>query len=335
MRNARNGAKHRACENELVGRTRIHWLVAGACVLSACRPDATAPVPALAATPPAAQVTWVGGELTCGALGFAVSTFPTVLAPGQAGDARMVNPANATGGTTWSSTDTAVATVAATSDNWRGVTTGVDAGWSCIKVVVTNSSSGSAGQARVAVPGVRVTPKSIELRPGDSQQLTVAAAVASDGSAMPTSTVFWSVTDQSLASVDPSGSVFAQQVGATTVVATVNGISKSVPLTVLPIISLSGPARINANAYGTFTASVSGCNTVCTYQWSILWTDALHVTHSQLLGTAATQTVQATMPASPPQFEIDVAVTTNGVSRYAVKNVYIATTGGCTVKTGC
>lgn len=311
------------------------WLAAAAGIIASCGPDATPTGPARTVAPPSAQTTWFGGEVSCPALGLMVTTTPSILAVGQTGEARIVDPAGPAGQPTWSSSDTAVATVVAGSDVASAVTRAVDAGWACISVAVTGSSSGTAGQARVAVPGVRISPKRLDVIPGDQRQLDVAAAVAPDGTPIPTSTIFWSVANPSLAFIDGSGRLLAQQVGATTVVATVNGVSKAIPLNVLPTIMLSGPSRLNMNTSGTYTAAVSGCNPTCTYQWSILWTEANSIVHSQQLGTSSTQTVVASMRASPPQFELDVAVTTNGVTRYATKNVYVATTEGCTVKTGC
>ena len=127
-----------------------------------------------------------------------------------------VAPANATVKTvTWSSSNTAVATVDA-----NGKVTAKAVGSVTITATANNGKSGSATVKvnPIEVTSVTVTPANTELTIGGTAQLTATVAPAN----ATVKTVTWSSSDTSIATVDADGNVTAKAVGTVTITATAN-----------------------------------------------------------------------------------------------------------------
>lgn len=178
-----------------------------------------------------------------------------------------VSPANATQTLTWSSSDTAKATV----DN-TGLVTAVAAGRVTITATSVKSTVKAEVEVRVVVPqptAVTVTgPDSVEV-PGSIQLVgTVAPDYASQG-------VLWSVDDTTLATISTSGELTALKEGTVVVTATavaktsIKG-TKTITLT-LPDpteVVISGPTSLAALETAQYTAVVSGQYASQVVKWS-------------------------------------------------------------------
>jgi hypothetical protein len=321
--------------------TRHLAAVIACAVAVACGTDGLAPAtpaPSIGGTP-SFQYAWAPNTPNCGeSIDFEVALMPGILEVGQQGEAAF-NPGNQTGGVTWTSSDTAVVKVAMMTpddQNYRAYTNAVGAGYSCIKaVVMSGAPSIKTGVSRIAVPGVRVVPASIGGAASTTQGLTVAAAVAADGSPIPGGTITWTSDAPAIASVDLEGGVRLNAAGNTNVHAQLLGGSATVPVSVRPETSISGPTTAQVEGQtATFLASTVGCNTVCTYQWSMSWIDRPSgIFYERTLGTAATQSVRA--PFDTYQYELDVVTTSNGVSDSDVRLMRVVSASGCTSRTGC
>lgn len=133
---------------------------------------------------------------------------------------------------TWSSSNTARATV-----NASGVVTGVSAG----SATLTATSEGQTGQASVsvttappstaAVASVAVSPATLSIAPGASQQLTATLRDA-NGNVLTGRAVSWSSSNTGRATVSTSGVVTGVSAGTVTVTATSEGRSGQSSITV-------------------------------------------------------------------------------------------------------
>lgn len=128
----------------------------------------------------------------------------------------------------WSSENTSVATV-----NSSGVVTGKAAGVSIIRA----TSEGVTGQAQVTVSApvdrVVITPSSATLDRGETQQFSAVAYDASDN-VLPGHTASWSISPQSVATVNTSGRVTAVAAGTATLTADIDGKKATATVTVRP-----------------------------------------------------------------------------------------------------
>jgi hypothetical protein len=163
-------------------------------------------------------------------------------------------------GYTYSSSNTAVATVSAAGD-----VSFVSIGSALITVTATGLSGNNkvyipvlvVGVPSVPLPVVRVavTPGGANIFRGDIANFT-AKAYNSSGSAV-SANFMWVSTDPSVASVDATGKVIALQLGSTVITATSNGITGQAEVQVLPdtsIIVTPYTASLSADAYKQFTA---------------------------------------------------------------------------------
>lgn len=104
-----------------------------------------------------------------------------------------------------------------------------------IRATFGGIASGSTVQVVAAIlDSMEVTPATVTLKPGLTQQL-VARGINTDGtSQIMTNEVVWSSSDDTLATVAPGGLATAVDTGVATLTATSGGISGSMVLTVLP-----------------------------------------------------------------------------------------------------
>ncbi|MFV8413777.1 Ig-like domain-containing protein [Vibrio owensii] len=124
---------------------------------------------------------------------------------------------------TWVSADAAIASVTAgvlKAENVGSTTvTATKDGISSNTVNVTNSDA--------VIAAIQVTPSTVDLAKGETEQLT-ATAIYSDGtSTTVTDSVVWVSSDSSKASVTKAGVLKGENVGSTTVIAKIDGISIS------------------------------------------------------------------------------------------------------------
>jgi len=139
----------------------------------------------------------------------------------------------ATSSAAWTSSNTAVATI----DASTGVATTLTTGTTSIGVTVTTTGGKTVSSTTTltvtgAAKTVTVTPSSWNLKSGQSKAF-VAAAVDADGNAVATSYV-WSSSDPSVATVDAAtGSATGRSVGTATITATApNGVAGTAMLNV-------------------------------------------------------------------------------------------------------
>ncbi len=135
-----------------------------------------------------------------------------------------------TSSATWSSSSTAVATVSAS-----GLANAVAAGASNIQA----SFSGVKGSAALTVTApaptvtsIVVSPSSISLAAGGSQKFSATAIYSDSTTQDVTSSATWTSSAASVATVDTNGNASAIAVGNTTILASLNGMSGAVALTV-------------------------------------------------------------------------------------------------------
>ena len=220
----------------------------------------------------ALQQAWEGGPgLICAAGDVPLIQTDDLLNVGEQTVITLAEPADAAwGAITWV-TNGAVATTTALPETWRTLVTAVGAGQTCVEAKLQNATGATrVGRVKIAVPGIRVSPPSINEVAGGSTQLSLAAAVNADGSAMSTGFISWSSSDGSVAAVDPFGLVLKVAAGTATITASFNGQSVGVPVTLRPRIVIDGPNRLTATTLATFTASAAGCHGSCsTYTWFI------------------------------------------------------------------
>src|SRR6185503_14474051 len=131
------------------------------------------------------------------------------------------------GGVTWSSSNTVVATIDST-----GVITALSPG----TTTITGRIDGHSGQATftvttVPVASVSISPANVSLNIGGTQLMSVTVRDAS-GNTLTGRQVTWSSSDPTKASVSPTGTVQAIAAGTTTIVATSEGKSASATVTV-------------------------------------------------------------------------------------------------------
>jgi hypothetical protein len=173
---------------------------------------------------------------------------------------------------TWSSSNTAVATVSAS-----GVVTGVGVGI----VSISASADGvvSSAPARVQVtdaPRVVALSVSSEQVQADSTTIISVTGVDQYGTKMLPPPVTLTFTRASAVVVRDTIARFLPQrlyhvrgllADSVTVTGTVDGVQGQGALVIIPGVTVHGPrATPTAQSY-TWTSSVSGCNNGCTYQW--------------------------------------------------------------------
>jgi trimeric autotransporter adhesin len=203
-------------------RRTLAWLVM-AVGLAACGggggdptvPTPTSPRPAAVAS---VTVTVEPGTILAGARATATATVRD--ATGATLSGRTV---------TWSSSTPAVATVDAS-----GAVTGVAGGTATIVATVEGQAGSAAITVLAPVASVSVTPGTVALTVGGTQQLTALARDAAGGT-LSGRTVTWSSGAPGVATVSAAGVVTAVAPGTAAVTATVEGQSGTVTVTVTPV----------------------------------------------------------------------------------------------------
>jgi uncharacterized protein YjdB len=160
---------------------------------------------------------------------------------------------NITTQTTWTSSNTAVATVSST-----GIVTAVGAGSSTI----TATLSGVSGTTTVTVPAlssIAVTPANPSVLPGGTQQFVATGTYVGGGTETITGQVTWSSGTTSVATINSSSGLATMTgVGSSTITAKQGSITGTTTLTVPPLLSIAvTPAAptINVAATQQFTAT--------------------------------------------------------------------------------
>jgi YVTN family beta-propeller protein len=156
---------------------------------------------------------------------------------------------------TWSSSDQTLATVGNTGGaTARGIGT----------PTVTASFQGVSGSATfnvVPVASIAIAPAAPSLVPNSTLQLSATGTLADAASTQRglTSLALWSSSNPAVATVNASGLVTAQAAGAATITATFQGVSATVPVTVLAPTSVAvTPAQATALPGGTVQFSATG-----------------------------------------------------------------------------
>jgi trimeric autotransporter adhesin len=156
---------------------------------------------------------------------------------------------------TWSSSSTAVATIAA-----NGLLTAIAAGSTNVSASFAGVSQSTTVIATApTIVSIAVTPVGLTLGIGIHQQFT-ATATYSDGSSQDLSSgVTWTSSSTSVATIDGSGLATTVAAGATTITATAGAFSDTSALTVVPahLISIAVTPATPSIALGTaqqFTA---------------------------------------------------------------------------------
>jgi uncharacterized protein YjdB len=129
-----------------------------------------------------------------------------------------------------------------------------------------------------AVVAMSITPASLTLRAGETHTVSVAVMNAK-GTALPGRPVTWSVANAAVAQVSTSGEVAAIAPGQTTIVASAEGRSATMPLTVqqaaVSTIALApAAARLHATQTVTLTATVKDGRGNVLSDRPITWTSA-------------------------------------------------------------
>ena len=137
--------------------------------------------------------------------------------------------ANVTAAASWTAANAAVATI-----NSAGLATGVAAG----STTITASVSGVSGMATLTVPAAKtvislaVSQLSASFAVGTTEQFTATATYSDGSTANVTATAAWTVANESVATIDPAGLAAGVAAGATTVSASLDGVSGDIPLIV-------------------------------------------------------------------------------------------------------
>ena len=223
---------------------------------------------------------------------------------------------------TWSSSNTAIATVSGS-----GLVTGVAGGG---PVTITATSEGQSGSASVTVTtvpvaSVTVTPPSASVQVGQTAQLTATLKDA-NGNILTGRTVTWSSNQTTVATVNATGRVTARAAGSATITATSEGQSgtSSITVTAVPVASVTvtpATASVAVGATVQLTATPKDANgnplTGRVITWSSSNTAIATVSGSGLVtGVAAGGPVTITATSEGRSGSAAVTVTTASAGRF-------------------
>jgi hypothetical protein len=185
-------------------------------------------------------------------------SFPGTLVVGQSAAAILTatdqfGVTMAAGPVVWSTQSPVVATV-----NGNGVVTAVALG----QTQVIADANGLQAQASVTVipipvATVAITPATVSLVVGTTQQLTVVTRDAANN-VLTGRVVTWAASDQTKATVDANGLVTAVAAGTTTITATSEGKSGSVQITVTPSCTSANALQLGVGGMHTLTGPEKG-----------------------------------------------------------------------------
>jgi trimeric autotransporter adhesin len=270
-----------------------------------------------------------------------VAPNPATIIVGQTGTlAPTVTDVNGTVVTdrvvTWSSSNTAVATVSST-----GVVTGVSIGSATI-TATSEGKSGSSGVTIAPVPvgSVAVSPATASIVQGHTQQLAVTVKDL-NGTVVTDRVVAWSSSNAAAATVSSTGLVTGVAAGATTITATSEGKSgtASVNVTAVPVGSVSvspNPASVISQQTTALTPTVKDQNgTVVTDRvvtWSSSNTSVATVSSTGVVtgGTPGTATITATSEGKFGSATVNVLVPPVGSVAVSPPTASIPTAGSTT-----
>uniref|UniRef100_UPI002636FE6C beta strand repeat-containing protein n=1 Tax=uncultured Shewanella sp. TaxID=173975 RepID=UPI002636FE6C len=213
--------------------------------------------------------------------------------------------ADITSSVSWLSDDTSVATVTT-----AGLLTAVTTGSATVTAILDNISSNdsSVTVSDATLTAIQITPASIALNKGNTQQLTATGTYSDGTSADITSSVNWLSDDMSTATVTTAGLLTAEAVGSTVVSATLDSISSNdssvtVSTATLTAIQIT-PASVTLSKGNTQQLTATGTysdGTTADITSSVSWlsddTSVATVTTAGLLTGEATgsTTVSATL----------------------------------------
>jgi len=182
--------------------------------------------------------------------------------------------ADITSTATWTSSDPTVTTIAA-----GGLATSTGQGIA----VITATQGGVSGTASLTVAppalvSIAVSPASVTIASGLTQQFTATGTYTDQSTQDLTSTATWSSSNTTIATIVPSGLAFSIGQGVTVITATQSGVSGSASLTVTPpaLVTIAvSPANVTIalgvtqqfTATGTYT-NQSTQNLTSTATWS-------------------------------------------------------------------
>lgn len=128
---------------------------------------------------------------------------------------------------TWASSNTAVATIGATS----GTATASGAGITTISATAADGTRGTTTLTQ-SLKSLTITPTAPSVTVGVTQQLTATATFNDGSTESVTTTSDWSSSAVSMATVDSKGLVTGVAIGSANITVTYNGITATVPVTV-------------------------------------------------------------------------------------------------------
>ena len=208
-----------------------------------------APVESYAYSGNTFTIAHVGGGTTIAVTGVTVSpTSASIAVGGTQQLSATVAPSNATDqSTTWSSSNTAVATVTN-----RGLVTGIAAGSATITVACSSDTSKTAASSitvtstNVPVTGVSVSPTSASIAVNGTQQLTATVSPSNANN----SAVSWSSNNTSVATVSSSGLATGVAAGSATITVTTADGSKTAT-SALTVTSSGGGTATSSSITGS------------------------------------------------------------------------------------
>jgi len=131
----------------------------------------------------------------------------------------------------WTSSNAAVATVDG------GLATGVAEGTTTITATLDGiSGSASLEVAAITLVSIAVTPESASILIGETQQFTAMGTYSDDSTADITAEAAWTSSDTAVATVE-GGLATGVALGTATITATLDGISGSAALSVIPVLA--------------------------------------------------------------------------------------------------
>ena len=174
---------------------------------------------------------------------------------------------NITSQATWMSSNTGVATI-----NTSGLATGVSTGMTTISATLGSVSNNTTLTVKMlpTLTSIAVTPANSNIVIGASQQF-VATGTYSDGSTQNlTSQATWASSNTTVATINSSGLATTLSVGATTISATLTGVTGSTVLTVQSApLAVTTTTLSNGVVSVAYSVTLKGSGGILPYTWSI------------------------------------------------------------------